>query len=232
MTYSVSMSRIKSAPGALRAPLNRERVLQAALRLADEGGIDGLSMRKLAQALGVEAMSLYNHVANKEVLLDGIVDLVVAEIEVPAVGGDWKAAMRRRAISAHAALLRHPWACVLIGTRVNVGPAMLRYVDATVGCLREAGFSYAMADHAWNAIDSHIYGFTLQELNFPLQRTEYASAAEGFLPLIPSEQFPHMRALAELVIAGAHTGVHDFEFGLDLLLEGLERRRSCGETAR
>lgn len=199
--------------------------MREAVRLADEHGIEALSMRKLAQALGVEAMSLYNHVANKEDVLNGIVDLVVAEIELPAIGADWKAAMRRRAISAHEVLLRHPWAALLIVSHLNTGPVMLRYVDATIGCLREAGFSYEMADRAWNAIDSHIYGFTLQELNFPLDPSEYVDAAKRFFPLLPADQYPHLRALAQLLIDGEHRGVHDFEFGLDLLLDGLERLR-------
>ncbi|WP_454195074.1 TetR/AcrR family transcriptional regulator C-terminal domain-containing protein [Nocardia sp. Marseille-Q1738] len=209
--------------GAARPPLTRDAVLRAAVRLADEHGLAALSMRKLAQALGVEAMSLYNHVANKDDLLDGIADLVVAEMTPPEIGGDWKAALRARSSSAHQVLLRHPWATGLIGTRINVGPAMLRYVDATVGCLRAAGFSLPQADRAWNALDSHLYGFTLQELNFPLDPSEYASAASEFLPLIPADQYPHMNALAQLVIDGRHTGIADFSFGLELILDGLER---------
>ncbi|MFT4540747.1 MAG: AcrR family transcriptional regulator [Planctomycetota bacterium] len=205
-----------------RTRLNRELVLHTALTFADESGIDSLSMRKLGDALGVKAMSLYNHVANKDDVLDGIVDIVVAEIEAPEIGTDWKAAMRRRASSAHEALLRHPWVAMLIVSRVNVGPAMLGYVNATVGCLREAGFSYEMADRAWNAIDSHIYGFTLQELNFPFAPSEYADTAKSFLPQLPAEEYPYMRALAEKVIDGSHHGVQDFGFGLELLLEGLE----------
>lgn len=212
-----------SANGAARTPLNRDKVLHTAVRFADEHGLAALSMRKLAQTLGVEAMSLYNHVTNKDDLLDGIADLVVAEMGVPEVGADWKAAMRARAIAAHEALLRHPWANGLIGTRLNVGPAMLRYVDATVGCLRAAGFSYQLADRAWNAMDSHIYGFTLQQVNFPLQPDEYASAAQQFLPLIPADRFPYMNALSQLVIDGKHTGIADFSFGLNLILDGLER---------
>ena len=208
-----------------RAPLSKERVLHAAVALADSIGIDSLSMRRLGQELGVEAMSLYKHVANKEDILDGIVDLVVREIEVPAIGGDWKAAMRRRAKSAHAVLLRHRWATMLLVARANVGPAMLRYVDATIGCLREAGFSYAMADHAWNAIDNHVYGFTLQELNFPFKPEEYAAAAKGFLPQLPPHQYPYLRGMSEQVIAGHHSGLHDFEFGLDLILAGLAELR-------
>ncbi|WP_378734139.1 TetR/AcrR family transcriptional regulator C-terminal domain-containing protein [Nocardia brasiliensis] len=213
----------KTTATSQRAPLSRERVLHTAVRLADEHGLAALSMRKLAQTLGVEAMSLYNHVTNKDDLLDGIADLVVAEMGVPEVGGDWKTAMRARATSAHEVLLRHPWATGLIGSRLNVGPAMLRYVDATVGCLRAAGFSYQLADRAWNAMDSHIYGFTLQESNFPLRPDEYASAAQHFLPRLPADRYPYMNALAQLVIDGKHAGVADFDFGLDLILDGLER---------
>jgi AcrR family transcriptional regulator len=211
-----------------RTPLSRERVLQAALTLADEHGIDSLSMRRLGEELGVEAMSLYKHTANKDDILDGIVDLVASEIELPAIGGDWKAAMRRRATSAHEVLLRHPWAAMLFVSRANVGPAMLRYVDATIGCLREAGFSYSMADHAWNAIDNHVYGFTLQKLNFPFKPEEYAPAAQAFLPRIPPDRYPYLNGLSQEVIAGRHSGLHDFQFGLELILDGLERllRRS------
>ncbi|MFD0366081.1 TetR/AcrR family transcriptional regulator C-terminal domain-containing protein [Nocardia sp. GCM10030253] len=218
----------KTSTGSSRTPLSRDRVLRTAVQLADENGLESLSMRKLAQALGVEAMSLYNHVANKDDLLDGIVDLVVAEIEIPEIGGDWQSAMRGRATSAHETLRRHPWATGLIGSRINVGPAMLRYIDATVGCLVAAGFSYQQADRAWNAMDSHIYGFTLQELNFPLLPDEYASAAQQFLPMIPAESHPHMNTLARLVISGAHNGIADFDFGLDLILDGLERLRPTG----
>jgi AcrR family transcriptional regulator len=206
--------------------LTRERVLRAAVRLADKGGLESLSMRKLAQVLGVEAMSLYHHVANKDELLDGHADLVVAKIELPAIGGDWKAELRKRAHSAHQVFLLHPWAAMLVGTRVNVGPAMLRYINATLGCLREAGFSYELADRAWNALDSHIYGFTLQQLNFPLDPSEYASAARGFLPMLSSEQYPYMRELTQLVADGAHSGLHQFDFALELLLDGLERLRT------
>jgi AcrR family transcriptional regulator len=180
-----------------RIPLTKERVLQAAVAFADEVGIESLSMRKLGEALGVEAMSLYKHVANKDDILDGIVDIVVAsEIELPAIGGDWKTAMHRRAISTHEVLMRHPWATMLIMSRANTGPAMLRYVDATIGSLREAGFSYALADHAWNAIDSYVCGFTLQKLKFPIEPPEYAAAAKTFLPQIPAWRFPYLDGLS------------------------------------
>jgi AcrR family transcriptional regulator len=222
--------RTSRAKPPARTPLNRDRVLRAAMRLADKHGIEALSMRKLAEALGVEAMSLYNHVRNKEDVLEGIVDLVVSEIELPVIGADWKEAMRQRAISAHDVLLRHPWAPILVLSRINVGPAMLRYIDATIGCLAEAGFSYVMADHAWNAMDSHIYGFTLYKLNFPLEPADYANAAAQFLPMLPADKYPHMRALAQMVIDGKHDGLHDLEFGLKLILDGLERLKATGHN--
>jgi AcrR family transcriptional regulator len=196
--------------------------LAVALALADQGGLEALSMRKLAQAMGVKAMSLYNHVTNKDEIIDGLVDMVVSEIELPNLNTDWKTAMRRRAISAHAVLLRHPWAALALMSRVNVGPAMLRYIDATLGCLVEAGFSYEMADHVWNALDSHIYGYTFQELNFPLEAEQYSEAAASFVPHIPPDQYPYMNRLTHLVIDGQYDGLHNFEFGLDLILNGLD----------
>lgn len=204
-----------------REPLRRDRVLAAAVRLADTLGLDALSMRRLGEELGVEAMSLYNHVKNKDEILAGIVDLVAGEIALPAIGGDWRAELRRRSISAHEVLMRHRWATMLIVSRANVGPNMLRYVDATIGCLREAGFSYVLADHAWNAIDSHVYGFTLQKLNFPLKPEEYAAAARGFLPLLPAGAYPYLRGMSQQIIDGHHDGLHSIELGLDLILDGL-----------
>ncbi len=216
------MPKKKKPDTILPVPLSRERVLLAALRLADAEGLEALSMRNLAQELGVKAMSLYNHIKNKDDLIDGIVDIVVGEIEVPDFKLDWKTAMRRRAISAHEVLLDHPWATMPIVSRINVGSAMLRYVDATLGCLHEAGFSLEMADHIWNAMDSHIYGFTLQELNFPVETENYSEAAKEGLPLIPAEQYPYMNDLTHEVIERRYDGLHDFEFGLDLILNGLE----------
>ena len=183
-------------------------------------------MRVLAEALGVEAMSLYNHVANKEAILDGLVEEVVGELDVPTLEGDWRAAMRQRALSAHRVLMRHPWATMLFVSRLNIGPRMLRYVDATIGCLRRGGFSYPMADHAWNTLDAYTHGFTLQRLNFPLEPREYASAAEGFLPMIPPAEFPYLNGLSQEVIAGRHDGLQKLELGLELLLDGLERLRT------
>jgi AcrR family transcriptional regulator len=208
-----------------RIPLNRERVLQAALKLADETGIDTLSMRRLAQTLGVEAMSLYNHVKNKEDLIDGMVDCVIAEMAVPDVTADWMPEIRRTARSAHAVLMRHPWATLMLVSRVNVGPAKLRHFDATQGCLVNAGLTPELADQLRNVIDGHIYGFTLQKLLFPLAEGTYAEAAKHFLPMLPHEVYPHMRALTERVIDGAYDGMHQFDFGLDLILHGFVAHR-------
>jgi Tetracyclin repressor-like, C-terminal domain/Bacterial regulatory proteins, tetR family len=216
------MSKSDTAP---QIPLSRERILITAIHLADKSGLESLSMRKIAQELGVQAMSLYNHVANKDDLLDGIIDIVIGEIEVPNLGVDWQTAMRRRANSAHEVLLRHPWATTPIVSRINIGPAMLRYIDATLGCLCEAGFSFEMVDRAWNAIDSHIYGFTLQELNFPIKTTEYAKAAQEYIPNIPADKYPYMNRLTYYIIDGYYDGIVDFNFGLELILDGLDKLR-------
>ncbi len=207
----------------MREPLNGERIVAAALALADREGVESLSMRKIARELGVQAMSLYNHVANKEEILDELVEHIVAEIEVPSLEDDWKIAMRKRGISAHEMLLRHPWAIMTMMTRANAGPAMLRYVNATLGSLREAGFSYELADHIWHAMDNHIYGFTLQEVNFPFEEADYADAAKEFMPSFASDEFPYFTELATLIMEKKHSGIHDFTFGLDLILDGLER---------
>ena len=213
--------------------LTRTKVLNAAIRLADSKGMESLSMRKLALSLGVEAMSLYNHVANKEDVLDGMVEVVVGHIKLPSLDAHWKDAMRQRSMSAHEQLLNHPWAAMLFVSRVNVGPAMLRYIDATIGCLHTAGFSYELADRAWNAIDSHVYGFTQQELNFPIEPSEYGEVAEEFLPQIPEGEYPHLNALSKQVIDGKHDGIQEFCFGLDLILDSLERihMKGAGKSA-
>jgi AcrR family transcriptional regulator len=209
-----------------RAPLSRERVLRAALVLADAGGIDSLSMRRLGDELGVEAMSLYNHVANKDDILDGIVDLVFSEIALPSNRGDWKPAMRRRAISAHEALLRHPWAPSVMQSRTKPGPATLRHHDSVLGSLRSAGFTLVMAAHAVSVIDGYVYGFALQQINLPLQsREQLAEVGQDILRQMAGE-YPH---LAEMIVKHAMKPGYDyakeFEFGLDLILDGLERRR-------
>ena len=177
-----------------RIPLSRERVLLAAVAFADESGIAALSMRKLGEALGVEAMSLYNHVANKDQLLDGMVDLVFGEIDLPAGGADWKTAMRERAESARQALRRHPWAIALMSTRTSPGPATLRHHDAVIGSLRAGGFSIPMAAHAFSALDSYIYGFALQEATLPLGDTEEETVevAQMMMAQVPADEYPHL----------------------------------------
>lgn len=206
-----------------RPRLSRDVVLAQALRMADANGIEALSMRKLAQALGVEAMSLYNHVRNKDALIDGIVELVVAEFAHPDPAGDWRAEMMARGQAAHAAMMRHPWSPLLVGSRAEPGPAMLAYVEATLGCLFAAGYSVPMADHVWNAMDAYIYGFTLQRIRFPFQPGEYAAVATGYLPMLEGAGMPHLQAMTREVAEGRHDGVQSFEFGFDLLLTGLER---------
>jgi hypothetical protein len=177
-------------------------------------------------------MSLYNHVTSKEQILDGLVELVVGEIELPVPGGDWRAAMRRRAQSAHAVLMRHSWATMLFVARLNIGPKMLRYVDQTIGVLIQGGFPYQLADHAWNSLDAYTYGFTFQRLNFPLATTEYASAAKQFLPMIPVEHFPWLNGMSQEVIAGRQSGVQHLELGLDVLLDGFEAMRLARQGQR
>jgi len=212
----------KTGPRAKRrAPITREAVLRAAVVRADVGGLESLTMRGLGQELGVEAMSLYNHVANKDEVLDGIVDLVVSDIDVPPTGTPWKAAMRARAISAHEVLLAHPWACNLLTSRFNIGPGMTRYLNETLGRLREGGFSVTGALDAWNTLDSHLYGFTLQELNLPFEAAESAQVSKDFLPQLPAEQFPYVTEVLVEVMTSGRT--EDFTLGLDLILDGLER---------
>ena len=208
-----------------RVPLSRERVLRAAIGLADEGGIESLSMRKLGQRLGVEAMSLYYHAANKDDILDGIVDIVVSEIDVPSGGGDWKAAMRASAISAHEVLLRHPWAASLILSGPTVRPARLRYMDSILGCLREAGFSAEMTDHAYHALDSHIMGFTLWQVGISVGLARLGSVAT-FLQEFSVDQYPYLAEHIEQHLRERSPDDEgEFEFGLDLILDGLERIR-------
>jgi AcrR family transcriptional regulator len=208
-----------------RKPLSRDRVLQAAIRLADEGGLESVSMRRLGQALRVEAMSLYKHVADKEDILDGIADLVMGDFEVPPGDVDWKTAIRRGAVSAHEALLRHPWASSLIESRVTAGPARLRYLDAVIGVLSAAGFSMPIVSRAVMALDSHTYGFVLQELAWPFDAASAPEAAETFARGLPSGDYPNLLAMAEMAATAPNGVPVDFAFGLDLILDGLERLR-------
>jgi AcrR family transcriptional regulator len=210
---------------APRIPLTRQRVLEAAVALADDSGIESLTMRKLGQALGVEAMSLYYHVASKDALLDGMVDLVFAEIELPAAGTGWRSAMRRRASSARAALRRHPWAIALMESRRTPGSANLRHHDAVIGCLRAAGFPVALTAHAYSLLDAYIYGFALQEASLPFSTPEEtAEVAQSIMAGFPADAYPHLAELAiQHVLQPGYDYGDEFLYGLDLILDGLER---------
>jgi AcrR family transcriptional regulator len=207
--------------------LNRERVLRAAVAFADEHGIASVSMRKLGEALGVEAMSLYNHVANKDELLDDMVDVVFDEIGLPSCADEWRTAMRQRAISVRRVLAHHRWAIGLMESRSSPGPATLRHHDAAIGCLRQAGFSIEMAAHAFALLDSYIYGFALQEANLPFHSAaEMSEVAAPVLAQLPPGDYPHLSELItrHLLQPGYDYG-DEYEFGLDLILDSLERAR-------
>ncbi len=208
-----------------RVRLNRERVLGAAIALCDAGGIESLTMRKLGEELGVEAMSLYNHVANKDDLLNGMIDAVFAEIDLPSGAGDWKTAMRERAISAREILSRHPWATGLMNSGTTPGPATLRHHDTVIGTLREAGFSIEMAAHAFSAIDAYTYGFALQEAGLPVDTPEQiAEVAQMMLAQFPADEYPNLAELTiEHILKPGYDYGEEYEFGLDLILDGLER---------
>jgi AcrR family transcriptional regulator len=211
---------------APRTPLTSERVLQAAMALADREGVESLSMRRLARELGVEAMSLYHHVpGGKQALLDGMVDLVFGEIELPAADGDWKAAMRRRAVSAREVLARHPWAIILMESRRTPGPANLRHHDAVIGCLRQAGFPVALTAHAYSILDAYIYGFALQEASLPFDTPEEtAELASEMMGAFPVDAYPHLTEFAvQHVLQPGYDYGDEYRFGLDLILDGLER---------
>jgi AcrR family transcriptional regulator len=211
-----------------RRPLTKERVLRAAVRLADEGGIESLSMRKLGQELGVEAMSLYNHVANKDEVLDGIVEMVVNEIDSPPEDADWKTMLRQSAISTHEALMRHPWAARL-WWRESESPGQLRKAELTLRTLREAGFSEDLTYHGYHVLVAHVLGFTLQALNFPIEtKEELQEMAAKFLEEFPVDEYPYLAEHIRQHVHPGESGVGAFEFGLDLILDGLERLRDNG----
>ncbi len=211
--------------GEARIRLGRERVLRAAIAQADDGGLDALSMRKLADALEFAPMALYRHVANKDDLIDAMVDVVFSEVELPAPGPDWRTAMRRRAISLRDALLRHRWAIGLMESRANPGAASLRHHDAMIGSLRAGGFDMAMAAHAYSLLDSYIYGFALTKMNLPFDSgAEVAEVAETMLEPFPMDAYPNLVAfISEHAMQPGYDYGDEFEYGLDVILEGLER---------
>jgi AcrR family transcriptional regulator len=208
-------------------PLSKERVLRQALALADSEGIEALSMRRLGQGLNAGAMSLYHHVKNKEELLDGMVDLVFAEIELPESRDDWQTAMRGRAVSAREVLARHPWAITLMASRTTPGPANLRHHEAVTACLRRAGFSIRMATHANWLLDSYVYGFALQEASLPFADAEELADMihEVFLPQLPPEKYPYLNESATELMQSDYDPADEFTYGLSLILDTLERDR-------
>ncbi|MHC2998651.1 AcrR family transcriptional regulator [Microbacterium sp. HJ5] len=210
------------------AGLSTQRVVAEAIRLADDDGVDGLSMRRLANALGAGAMSLYHYVANKEELLDAMIDVVFDEIELPDEEADWQAAMRRRSLSAREALARHPWAIGLMDSRTSPGPAHLRHREAVTACLRRAGFPVVMATHANWLLDSYLYGFALQEASVPFDTAdEFAGVTEDvYLPQLPPDEFPYLNESAAALVAAGYDPAGEFLFGLDLILTALEGLRT------
>jgi AcrR family transcriptional regulator len=203
-----------------RLPLSRDRILRAALALADEQGIESVTMRKLGRLLGgFEAMSLYNHVANKDDLLDGMLDLVLDECEPPAPDGPWDEAVRASAISIHAALRNHAWATPLMMTG-GIRPARLRYMDSLLGRLREAGFSADLTYAVYHVLDGHIFGFALWEIGHTMKAEDAAELASSVLPML--DGYPYLREHADQHMnEGAHHDLSAFELGLDLILDGL-----------
>ena len=204
-------------------PLNGERIALVAVALADADGIEGLSMRKLASELGTAPMSLYRHFANKEGLLDAMVDLVFGEMYPPGIGMDWKDELRKRGVSARETLRRHPWANGLMESRLHPGEASAAHHNATMGCLREAGFPFREAVHAYNLLDAYTYGFALQEMSIPFETPEESGEVAAQTVGEKGAEFPY---LAEVVVELGKRGydyTEEFEFGLDFILEGLER---------
>jgi AcrR family transcriptional regulator len=214
---------------ATRKPLSRARVLQAAVALADGAGLEAFSMRALAQQLGVVPMALYKHFANKDELLDGMVDIVFSEIELPAGDLDWSSAMRRRAISTREALQRHSWAIGMMESR-HPGPANLANHNAVMGCLRNAGFSFETAIHAYSVQDAYIYGFALQERDLAFETPDSAGAAaqRRAETIGPLENYPHLVEIATKLPESGYDSALEFAWGLDLILDGLDRLRHDG----
>ena len=209
-----------------RAPLSRERVLQGAIAVADAGGLGGLTIRSLAKELGVKPMSVYHYVANKDEILDGIVDLVYSEVELPEAGGHWRAEMQRRARSARLVLGRHPWAIALLQSRLNPGPATLGHHNAVIGALRQGGFSVEATAHAFALLDSYIHGFALSEAALPIHGPESVpDIAESMMrEFFSPDAYPHLLEFTvEHIIKPGYDFGEEFEIGLDLILDGLTR---------
>ncbi|WP_258064386.1 TetR/AcrR family transcriptional regulator [Arthrobacter sp. ZGTC131] len=206
--------------------------MQTAIRLADEEGIEKLSMRRLGEGLGVEAMSLYNHVSNKEDLLNGMIDSLYGEVELPSHDDDWKTALRKRSVSVREVLLRHPWANGLMDSGTSPGPGTLRHHDRVLGTFRNGGFSLAMTAHAFSALDSYVYGYAKQEKALPFDTEEQAAAmASVMLAQLPASEYPYLYELmAKHVLQPGYNYADEFSFGLDLVLDALERARDLARA--
>jgi AcrR family transcriptional regulator len=223
--FAIEMLKPDSENHRRRLPLSRERVLRAAMAIADADGIEALTIRSLAQELGVKPMAIYYHVANKSEILDSIVDLVFAEIELPATDGDWRSEIVRRANSARRVLSRHHWAIGLMESRRSPGPATLRHHDAVIGTLRRAGFSVEMTAHAYALLDSYVYGFALQEAALPFQGTSTAAdVTEPIMERFHTDQYPHLVEMAtEYILQPGYDFGDEFEVGLGVILDALSR---------
>ncbi|MEV6825057.1 TetR/AcrR family transcriptional regulator [Amycolatopsis sp. NPDC051102] len=211
--------------GTQREPLTRERLFAAAIAVADTGGIAALTIRSVAAELGVKPMSLYHHVANKEAIIDGIIDVVFGEIDLPPEDVGWRPALNHRAHSARAVLRRHPWATPFMESRSRPGPATLRHHDAVLATLRRGGFPIELAGHAYSLLDSYIYGFALEEAALPFTPQNLNQSMAGFMEQFPAEEYPHLVEFAvQRVLQPGYDYADEFDFGLELILDGLERR--------
>lgn len=220
----------RAAPA--RAALNRERIVEAAVALADAGGFASLSMRNIAEELNAAPMALYRHVANKDDLLDGMVDVVFAEMYAPAIKGNWTKELRERGVSARAALRRHPWAIGLMESRQHPGHASGVHHNATMGCLREAGFPFRDAVHAYNLLDAYTYGFALQEQTIPFETPEESGEVAKTTVGDAADEFPYLAEVVEELGKRGYDYTEEFEFGLDFILDGLERLRKSIRSGR
>lgn len=209
---------------APKPKLDKATIIDTAYAFVDQHGLDALSMRKLASELNVKAMSLYNHVENKDEVLDLLVERLVSEFELPQQGVPWQTAMKQRATSMHAVLMKHPWGTMPLVSRVNIGPIFLRFFDRSIACLKDSGFSYEEADRVIVALNGYIYGFTLAQLNFPLAEEDYVDAANEHIDLFPQDVYPALYGLSKDIRETKYSGIADFQLGLAFLLAGIELR--------
>lgn len=216
----------RTIEAASQAPVNRDRVLERGVAVADGEGLEAVTMRRLARELGVEAASLYHYVSGKDEILDGLVDMVSAEIELPSRADGWQPAIRQRAHNTRAVLRRHPWAVALMASRTTPGPGTLRLLDAGIGCFREGGFSVQAAAHAISAVDSYVHGFVLQEVNLPFRNeSELAAMTGAIMDEFPRSDFPYLFELTiEHVLRPGYNYGNEFDVGLEVVLDGVDAK--------